>query len=498
MSKSGVFPEHYNADVDEGIFYDPSVTCERFHQSNAMVRGLMGPIGSGKSVACVMELFALAQDQEPYKGVRYSRFAIVRNTYGELKTTTIKTFQQWLPDEICPITYDSPIRAHMNIPHPKGDGTRLDIEFLFLSMDRPKDSRKVLSLEINGAWLNEARELDKAVVDAVMSRLGRYPGSNLGGCTRKSLIMDTNPPDTEHWWYKIFEKERPENWALFKQPGGLMWDHEAKVYCANPKAENIENLHNGYAYYMDQLGGKDKDFINVYLMGQYGSLFTGRPVYEHYFDHESHVSPVELVPHEGMPLMLGWDFGLTPSCIIGQLTTNGQLRILRELYMEGAGVKQFAEDHVLPLLAADYPGLKILSTGDPAGATGSQHDIEITCMSELERLGIPTRPASTNVFGLRRQAVINFLSKKLGSEPGLLIDPRCDMIVRGFGGGYQYSRVQVSGEERYRDIPNKNRFSHPHDALQYLALSARGDHIQVESPLPPIQPQPDTWAAFNA
>jgi hypothetical protein len=36
-------------------------------------------------------------------------------------------------------------------------------------------------------------------------------------------------------------------------------------------------------------------------------------------------------------------------------------------------------------------------------------------------------------------------------------------------GGYCYKRLQVSGE-RYRDVPDKNSYSHPHDALQYAAL----------------------------
>jgi hypothetical protein len=49
------------------------------------------------------------------------------------------------------------------------------------------------------------------------------------------------------------------------------------------------------------------------------------------------------------------------------------------------------------------------------------------------------------------------------------------MIIRGFQGGYQYRRVQVSGEARYMTEPMKNKFSHPHDALQYL-LSGGGEY----------------------
>jgi len=52
-----------------------------------------------------------------------------------------------------------------------------------------------------------------------------------------------------------------------------------------------------------------------------------------------------------------------------------------------------------------------------------------------------------------------------------MIDQRCKETIKGFEGGYQYRRIQVSGE-RYDDKPDKNRFSHIHDALQYLMLGA--------------------------
>ena len=37
-------------------------------------------------------------------------------------------------------------------------------------------------------------------------------------------------------------------------------------------------------------------------------------------------------------------------------------------------------------------------------------------------------------------------------------------IIKGFQGGYCYRRMQVSGE-RYDDKPDKNMYSHIHDAL---------------------------------
>jgi hypothetical protein len=59
----------------------------------------------------------------------------------------------------------------------------------------------------------------------------------------------------------------------------------------------------------------------------------------------------------------------------------------------------------------------------------------------------------------------------IDGDSGILIDPKCINIVKGFDGGYHYRRMQVSGE-RYDEKPNKNRFSHIHDALQYMLLGA--------------------------
>ena len=60
------------------------------------------------------------------------------------------------------------------------------------------------------------------------------------------------------------------------------------------------------------------------------------------------------------------------------------------------------------------------------------------------------------------------LNRMVDGEAGLLLSPSCKMLRKGFSGGYAYKRVRVTGDERYHDKPDKNAYSHPHDALQYL------------------------------
>ena len=71
------------------------------------------------------------------------------------------------------------------------DGTYAHVEFLFRALDKPDDIKKLLSLEVTGGWLNEAREIPKAIMDILIGRLGRYPRkvNCKGGATRHCLLM---------------------------------------------------------------------------------------------------------------------------------------------------------------------------------------------------------------------------------------------------------------------------------------------------------------------
>ena len=479
------------------INYTPEPTVKLFHKSPALVRGLMGPIGSGKSVGCCMEILNRSMRQKPdTRGMRRTRWAVVRNTYPELRSTTINTWKEWIPEVLCPIVYSAPIEGRLQTVLP--DKTVMDMQVYFLALDKPRDVNKLLSLELTGAWINEAREIGKAIVDAAFSRTGRFPSNrDCDEITWTGVIMDTNPPDDDHWWYRLAEEEKPDGWKFFRQPGALVpvRDKVGRVatYEANPLAENVSHQPLGYQYWMRLTDGADPEWTLVHCCGQYGSVFDGKPVYQGVYNDAVHVARQPLGIFRGLPLFLGWDFGLTPACIIGQITPSGQLRILRELVCTRGGVKQFATDAVKPLLATLFSNIPVTSGADPAGKQASQAD-ELTCFRQLEMLGLPTVPTPTNAFFSRRQAVIDRLTRIIGDEPAIVLDPSCKMLRRGFLGGYKFERVQVTGEERYKDVPAKNKYSHPHDALQYLVLTA--DTVRThEAAVSPPTPEPN-WTGM--
>lgn len=479
------------------IKYNALPTIREYHRSTETVKAVMGPIGSGKSVGSIVEMWEVSRKQYPSPdGVRYTRWAVVRNSYPELKSTTIKTFQEWIPETICPIVYDSPIRGLINQKLP--DGTRMHAEFLFLSLDKEKDISKLLSLELTGIFINEAREMPFNLVKSALSRTGRYPGKTKcpDGLRWTGMIMDTNPPDDDHWWYNLAENVKPDGWAFFKQPGALLpvYNSRGEItgYEANPAAENVENHQEGYRYWMKNVAASDEDWIKVYCCGEYGSIFDGKPVYKGFWSDQKHIASKPLGVFRGLPLTLMWDWGLTPAVAIGQVTPRGQFRILRELCCEDGGLKQFASNDVIPYLNQVFTGMKILSVGDPAGSQRSQGDDEITCFGILKSLGIPTEEAPTNKFEPRREAVINRLSRMTDGEPAFIVDPSCKMIIKGFRGGYKFEKVQVSGsDERFKEIACKNKFSHIHDALQYGCLFV--DSVNTFQSAPPPPPIDASW-----
>ena len=61
-----------------------------------------------------------------------------------------------------------------------------------------------------------------------------------------------------------------------------------------------------------------------------------------------------------------------------------------------------------------------------------------------------------------------------GGKPAFILGPKAKMLRQACSGGYKYKRMQVSGQERFQDKPDKGRYSHVADACQYLFLGAVG------------------------
>jgi hypothetical protein len=402
-----------------------------------------------------MELLARAYAQAPNKdGVRKSRWVIVRNTYRELIDTTMKTFFDWFDIRLGLMMKQDmqwTLTGHME------DGTKIEAEFMFRALDKPNDVKKLLSLELTGAFLNEAREIPKEILDMLCGRVGRYPSKRDGGASWFGVFLDTNPPDSDHWMYKTFEIDQPDGYSIFHQPSGM-----------SEEAENLENL--PPKYYINMQAGKDREWINVYVHGQYGFVQDGKPVFPEYKD-DVHHTDEEIIVDTNSIIYVGIDFGLTPAAVFGQKSASSRWLIFDELVTEDMGAKRFGE-MLNQKINHEYPGCTFEIWGDPAGDFRAQTD-EITPFQILDTCGIVAHPTYTNDPVIRIEAVSATLTRMdFAGNTGFVIGPKAKMIRKALAGGYKYKRMNVSGQDRYQDKPDKGRYSHVADALQYLMIGA--------------------------
>ena len=123
------------------VDYVTNNTFARVHQETVKYIFCRGPVGSGKSSGCIWHLVLNAMKQPvQYDGVRRSRYAILRATYPALKSTVVKSWQNWFKD-IVNIVYDVPIRGTMTFPAP--DGTKVEMKMVFIALDREDNVNKL-------------------------------------------------------------------------------------------------------------------------------------------------------------------------------------------------------------------------------------------------------------------------------------------------------------------------------------------------------------------
>lgn len=435
---------------------------------------ICGPLGSGKTNASCWKAFRVMCDQQPNReGERRTRLVAIRNTYGDLLSTTAKDWLemfeplgQWVAGGREPPEH----RLDFMLPpdRPGAKPTRVISELIFLALDREEHVRKLRGLQLTAGMLSEVKELPFAVVQMLDLRVGRYPQGEVGP-TWYGIFGDTNAPDTDHWYYRLAEDLRPGGWVFFKQPGGVIRDSADAPWRENPDAENLRNLPRGY--YVKGCEGKDENWIKVNLANEYGFVAEGKPVYPDYRD-STMCRAFELVKELG--LYVGLDFGLTPAALIGQQTFAGQWRYRHELCTEDTGILRFGDELNL-FMQRHYLGWPIKGIfGDPAGGQRQAGDVdERTAYQLLESKNIhATAAPGDNDIVLRIEAFSAPMKRYIDGEPGMLIHPDCRITRKGLQGGYAYKRIKVVGSDRWRDLPDKNRYSHPCDAGQYLNLGA--------------------------
>ena len=395
------------------------------------------------------------------------RTLVVRNTWTELRDTTLKSFFDWFGSSG---TWKA---TEKKFTFPNGH------EFFFYGLDRPKDVRKVKSLEITDFILDEAIEIEQEIFMALMGRKGRFPaikdkatrGIELEACG----VLASNPPEDEHWIVEEFDLRPKVGYHAFYQPGGM-----------DPGAENLENLPPGYYNtLLDQYEARP-DLIQRYVHGKRSVIVRGKPVYGKLFQRDLlgmdwHVTNEMPVYPKGAKILGGWDnSGNVPAAVVGWMTPNGRLEIVKEFTTDRSGIIEFGE-RVVEHRQLEYPDAVSIDVADPAGhATFSHPEGGLTSNAMLlaQKVGVELLRGIQS-FPIRREGIAQRLVKMVDNGPALRIyGPGCPRLVAGLEGGYAYPKLPDN--RGYGTEPVKNKYTHPVEGLQYLERYLSGHVVSDE------------------
>lgn len=464
--------------MTEPIRYKAPPTLARFMRSNAFVRAVVGPVGSGKSSACCVEILRRAAEQRPGPDkVRRTRFVVIRNTYRELKDTTRKTFEKWVKPELGK-WHEQDFTFTLN--QPLSDGTRIHCEVLFRALDRPQDVGKLLSLELTGGYINEARQIPKEILDVLTQRVGRYPSMDEGGPTWSGIWMDTNPWHVQHWGYRTFSKELPEGHERFEQPGGR-----------TPEAENVENLPGGRGYYDRQCAGKDAEWIAEWVDAKYPAFDKGS-IYGHLVAAVEARGGLLAFEHPLEDLFTVWDLGRSDSTAIWFFRMRGKgVDVVDHYENHGQALSHFfrvLDEWAKPVDKGGkgYRYVKHWLPHDAKAATLAAPDSVI--VQVINHYGV----AAT---GLTPEAYVDdgIAAARALLERDIRFHPRCNASpVPGITSGlealrsYKYEWNEVL--QTFSKVPKHDWASHSADAFRYLALVTRQAEF-ISRPADPPKPR---------
>lgn len=456
------------------LVYSPPGSLEKFFVSEKFVDLAVGPVGSTKTTAGLLKIALEASRIAPCTdGIRRTRTAVVRNTRQMLWDTTIPDFLKWFGNAGVMQKTDSRFILRFD---------DIEAEVLFRGLDDANDVRRLLSLQLTNAVIDEFREIHKDIYEALAGRTGRYPdktmvlprpewgvddkGNPIGGCvtdagkSAKRVWGMSNPPDMDTFWEQIL-MDPPDNMDVTIQPSGV-----------SPEADWVHYLDSGYYESLMELHKNDPDWVDVYVHAKFGKSLSGKPVHTA-FNRDIHVAKAPIRPLGATsPLLIGVDAGLTPAAVIGQIAYDGRLIIYNAIPSDGMGALRFAKEKLKPLLQSKFPGYKHIMPIDPAAYQRAQTDERsVADIYRTERFGV--KRARTNALAARLSAVDKYLTSMVEGKPGILLCPEgAAPLISALAGKYRY-KVSTKGETD--ETPEKNHpWSDICDGLQYLCMEADG------------------------
>lgn len=497
----------------------PGPVAEAFYWDDSDVVGIVGPVGSGKTTtllksrlrrAVMMPRSTIDRDEQG-RGWRRYKLLVIRATYRQLWSTTIPSYLENYPKAMGEWSggRGDPVTHVIQFEDEHGP-IEFRVEFMAFGDDIIASMRGVQTTDI---WLSETDTNPVEVLTTGIGRIDRWPGLrhfagyplNMQGYGQ--IVCDFNAPDEDNWTYGVFYNEAERQKIVDVMNGAMQAAalekglpiSDARVaaikFYQQPGfgevgCENLQNLSPGY--YPRQiaamkLAGRG-DMIDRLVYNKITYLRAGAPVFAREFNRRIHVSDVPLQAEAGSELLIGLDQGFKGAAVIAQFVAPFQWRILAELHypqerLFGAEFGRRLRD----LLDERFPNARVGGGwGDMAGESGAAQAEENatwnTAVAKATQITIRPQRIGANRLAPRLEAVRAALEFIHAGQPGILIDPSCKFLIRGFEARYVWvDEIDASGDKR--KVPDKHLTeANVMDALQYLLLSkSRGNGMSPAS-----------------
>jgi hypothetical protein len=335
--------------LDAGRFqewYKPGKSLREFHASKARTRVIIGGRGSGKTTSIAVEatghcfhnagarVYALRKTEESNIDTTLETFEQVFANLGSAYVETdISLFRKYrsgsryrLPSRRAILMYEHFLQTNPTKGEIKswieGIGTRYCSHLLFSGVPSVQyRASRFRGFECSMMVFVEADQFEEEDLDLAIACL-RWKGADAEICDDRGfikdtcIILDTNPPGTDHWIAQM-EEEAFRN----KDTTIHFWHIHTD--------ENKENLPPGYVEHLKKQYARKPAMYSRMVEGKYADAFDGDPVLwgfqiEHAYEH--------LHFPKNAYLVRGWDFGTTHAVIWSAYWLENNMEYWWDLY----------------------------------------------------------------------------------------------------------------------------------------------------------------------
>lgn len=315
-------------------FTTPRVVQE-FIQDSTFCTGYFGPFGCAKTTGGIFKSWGYGR---AWPG---ARIATVRDTWPNLRDTTLKTFFEWFPDHIAGKWEAQKKTFWLDNDDGRVSGSRVQVsaprtEVLFRAMYDRADMENVLSLDLGACHVDEPQGglayrgehgvvhepgINQELFYGLQARLGRqtgYPG--MMWCTG-------NPPPPTHWITKEFQYQPGKSGNAPPQNG-------REDYCLylGDQDTNRHNLAPGYYERLTRLFGVGTPMALRFIRGLWIDFAQAKPFHLDWIQYAGRDGNPSIPLPETMAVEIGFDPAISKKDLASKsaIVVAGQVKVKKQ------------------------------------------------------------------------------------------------------------------------------------------------------------------------